>query len=172
VFDWAENPLISDLRAIEELQDRTGVLVRSVCADCFMEAPLQRDQESKLLMEVLLKNASSIGVGIIVIPCVDQSSFSGVEDQKKFVNTLSSFLPLAERFDIRFALETDLNPTAFNGLLDSFDSDMVGVNYDTGNSASLCLSSFIIILTFIFSFIFVNIIIFIVHFCNINMFYN
>ena len=37
--DWAENPLISDLRAIEELQDRTGVLVRSVCADCFMEAP-------------------------------------------------------------------------------------------------------------------------------------
>ena len=43
----------------------------------------------------------------------------------------------AKKHDIRLALETDLCPEIFADLLYKFPTDVVTVNYDTGNSAAL-----------------------------------
>jgi L-ribulose-5-phosphate 3-epimerase len=43
----------------------------------------------------------------------------------------------AEKFKINLSLETDLQPNLFFELLERFDSEMVTVNYDIGNSAAL-----------------------------------
>lgn len=140
----AVNPLMSNkgISEISNMVQKTGVGVRSICADYFMEAPLHSTNEKivKQSMEVLrnlLTNSSALGVTDIVIPCVDQSSLLTAEDKERFVNNLTPLLADASRHNVNLSLETDLAPQQFLNLLNKFDSDKIKVNYDTGNSASL-----------------------------------
>ena len=137
------NPL-SSLKGVDEIKkiiQETGVQVRSICADYFMEAPLHSEdptirKRSLQVISALIENGAKIGVTDIVIPCVDNSSISN-KTASLFVKQLSKVLEIAENKKINLSLETDLPPKSFLALLDSFDSKMVTVNYDIGNSASL-----------------------------------
>jgi len=140
----AGNPLLSNkgISEISNMVQKTGVGVRSICADYFMEAPLHSTNEKivKQSIEVLqnlLTNSSALSVTDIVIPCVDQSSLQSAEDIERFVNNLTPLLADASRYNVNLCLETDLAPQQFLNLLNRFDSDKIKVNYDTGNSASL-----------------------------------
>ena len=142
--DAGENPLLKDGGGEELLQitEKTGVSVKTICADYFMEAPLHsRDkkvaEESLEILVKLLDTSSQIGVTDIVIPCVDQSSLDGVEENELFVKTINKMIPLIEKKRINLSLETDLAPQPFLQLLEKIDSKYVTVNYDIGNSASL-----------------------------------
>jgi L-ribulose-5-phosphate 3-epimerase len=138
------NPLMSEegiiqLRAVIE---ETDVAVASVCADCFMAAPLHsRDKmvvdQSIANLRHLILNAAKLGIRDIVIPCVDQSSLKSADDTARFVAALESVTGLAETSRVNLSLETDLNPEMFWRLLERFDSPSITVNYDIGNSASL-----------------------------------
>ena len=75
--DEIVNPLINrnSLDQILEISYDTGVKVRSVCADYFMNNPVY-DLENKKNYEILqklLQNCQYIGVKEIVIPFVDAS---------------------------------------------------------------------------------------------------
>jgi sugar phosphate isomerase/epimerase len=140
----ADNPLMSNkgISEISNMVQKTGVGVRSICADYFMEAPLHSINEkivkqSKEVLQNLLTNSSALGVTDIVIPCVDQSSLQTAEDSERFVSNLTPLLAVASRYNVNLSLETDLAPQQFLNLLNRFDSDKIKVNYDTGNSASL-----------------------------------
>ncbi len=142
--DAMRNPLMDDLglRDILSTVEQTGVQVRTICADYFMEAPLHdsnqavRDNSRKVL-ERLVLHASLLGVADVVIPCVDQSSLKDPKDVDFFCETMKAVIPLAERTHVNMALETDLAPGPFCALLERLDSPCVSVNYDTGNSAAL-----------------------------------
>jgi L-ribulose-5-phosphate 3-epimerase len=121
---------------------RSGVAVRSICADYFMEAPLHVADEaaasqSMAVLDTLMANAAKVGVRDIVIPCVDQSSLRQDDDKTRLVERLSSAAPAAAQLGINLSLETDLAPGDFASLLDRLPFSNVTVNYDTGNSASL-----------------------------------
>jgi sugar phosphate isomerase/epimerase len=138
------NPLMTmqGLREIKALVDHTGVTVKSVCADYFMEAPLHSEnlvigEKSSLVLKQLIRNGAILGITDIVIPCVEQASLKNIEDQVRLVNKLTPLLDEAEKYNINLALETDLGPKPFLELLNMFDSERIKVNYDTGNSASL-----------------------------------
>lgn len=142
--DAEKNPLLQlgGIDEIHEIVEETGVCVRTVCADYFMEAPLHAANETVVLrsqgiLRRLLENVRSLGVTDIVIPCVDQSSLKTGNAQKRFVRNMLPLVEYAEGFDINLALETDLPPEPFAELLDQFDSERVTVNYDIGNSAAL-----------------------------------
>jgi L-ribulose-5-phosphate 3-epimerase len=142
--DYEENPLMSDsgIKQIQNTIKKTGLGVRSICADIFMEAPLHSENNSisSTSKEILLKlivNASKLGVTDIVIPCVDQSTLKGENDQNRLIKNLAESIKLANKLKINLALETDLAPLPFLELLNKFESDIVKVNYDIGNSASL-----------------------------------
>jgi len=142
--DYEKNPLLSDLgiNEIEAIIQKTGVGVRSICADIFMEAPLHSENSlishfSKKILIKLIENSSKLGITDIVIPCVDQSTLKGESDQKRLIENLSEPINLATKQKINLALETDLAPIPFLNLLNKLDSDVVKVNYDIGNSASL-----------------------------------
>lgn len=144
-FNDAEaNPLLRPdgpdeiLRVMEE----TGVKVRTVCADYFMEAPPHHSDanianHSQTILRRLLQSGKSIGLTDIVIPCVDQSSLGDQAAQDRFVQALRPCLDEAESLRINLSLETDLAPQPFAALVERFDSRRVTVNYDTGNSAAL-----------------------------------
>jgi L-ribulose-5-phosphate 3-epimerase len=142
--DYEKNPLMSDLgvNEIENIIQKTGVGVRSICADIFMEAPLHSDNNfisntSKEILLKLIENSKKLGITDIVIPCVDQSTLKGEADQKRLIENLSEPINLATKQKINLALETDLAPIPFLNLLNKLDAGVVKVNYDIGNSASL-----------------------------------
>ena len=147
VFDYdrfEENPLmtIGGRSEIKEMTQCTGVEVRSICADFFMDCPLHSKDKSQATfsLEVLLRlmeACSKLGINDVVIPCVDQSSVYEEERSKRFLSAIQSVIPLSESLGVRLCLETDLPPGRFFRLLKELDSDHVSVNYDTGNSVSL-----------------------------------
>lgn len=142
--DVETNPLMQEagLDEILTLSEQTGILVKTVCADYFMEAPVHSPsdivvQQSQKVLCKLITHSARIGISDIVIPCVDQSSLANNINKNRFVNNLRPAIELAEKFGINLSLETDLNPDFFVVLLEQFDSHRITVNYDTGNSASL-----------------------------------
>ena len=149
IFDYEdayENPLMckSGISKIRDAVNATGVEVRSICADYFMEAPLSSYDESVAkrsfrTLESLIDNASLLNVSDIVIPCVDQSSIRGHNRERcrRLVQIMRAIATRAEEAGINLSLETDLPPKPFVKMLDDIDSHRVTVNYDTGNSAAL-----------------------------------
>lgn len=142
--DYEDNPLmsVSGCKEIEEISNQSGVHVKTVCADYFMDAPLHSDDLnvatlSAAVLKQLILNSQNIGITNIIIPLVDQSSVATLESQDRFVNTLTPFLIDLEELDINLNLETDLGPSEFKHLLAQIDSKRVTVNYDTGNSAGM-----------------------------------
>lgn len=147
IFDFNDyhlNPLwtVDGLNEIQNISKDTGTKVYSVCADFFMECPFHSEHQDErdlavLTAEKLIQNCSGLGVSDIVIPCVDQSSLRSQSHIQDFTNQILKVIPLAERFGVNLALETDLDPSAFKNLLYQLNSPSITVNYDTGNSASL-----------------------------------
>ena len=143
-FDTIDmNPLSSSqgLEKINGLVKSSGVKVSSICADYFMEKPLHKIFGEELLnaMEVLkelVRSSKKIGSKSIVLPCLGASSFSDLNEMKKFQELISDVIPLAEDLDINLALETDLDSATFSTFLEAIDSSILTVNYDIGNSAS------------------------------------
>ena len=141
--DYNQNPLLTKngIEQIQNISDETGIEIKTICADYFMDAPIHSEDlkvvdQSKKVLLTLINNASKLGVTDIVIPCVDNSSIDE-SSSSIFVNHLSQVLEVAENKKINLSLETDLPPESFLSLLDLFDSKRVTVNYDIGNSASL-----------------------------------
>ena len=142
--DMEKNPLLTSegIEDIQKIENSSGVKVRSICADYFMEAPIHSNNtaivdKSLNVLDRLIKNASLLNIKNIVIPCVDQSSLKNKENKNNFINNIKKMVGAAERADINISLETDLAPIPFANLLDSINSKNVTVNYDTGNSAAL-----------------------------------
>lgn len=138
------NPLMSfaGLEEIASVSARTGVAVRSICADYFMEAPLHsfNDEVAAKSVEVLqwlIERGHDIGVTDIVIPCVDASTLDNPEAIERFCKRMNKPMEIAERECINLSLETDLAPSVFSMLLGELNSSRVTVNYDIGNSAAL-----------------------------------
>ena len=142
--DAEKNPLLKKggVDEILSIINKTGISVKTVCADLFMEAPLHSEDKvesrhSQKIMKRLLDNVAELGVTDVVVPCVDQSSLANQQAVNRFVKQLMPCVQVAEKKAINISLETDLPPRTFLELLDRFDSEHVTVNYDIGNSAAL-----------------------------------
>tara|TARA_X000001036_G_scaffold438492_1_gene486453 strand:- start:377 stop:1210 length:834 start_codon:yes stop_codon:yes gene_type:complete len=141
--DFEKNPLMTSkgLYEIEKKSDQTGVNVKSICADYFMESPFHKRPNNKIsksvnVLNTLIDNSSKIGIEQIIIPCVDNSSLEP-QDFNFFIKNIEKCIKNAEIKKIKICLETDLNPTSFNKLLVKMPYENLKVNYDLGNSASL-----------------------------------
>ena len=142
--DAEDNPLLKSggIDEIANVSKETGVSVKTICADYFMEAPLHSNddkvaEESFKVLERLLETARALKISDIVIPCVDQSSLKTKEAVDRFVKQISKIIPTIEKENINLSLETDLAPQPFIELLNKLNSKNITVNYDIGNSASL-----------------------------------
>ena len=142
--DAEENPLLKlgGVDEIVKISKDTGMSVKTICADYFMEAPLHSSdvkiaEESFKILERLLETAKVLKITDIVIPCVDQSSLENKEAVDRFVKQVIKIIPRIEKENINLSLETDLAPKPFIELLDKLNSTNITVNYDIGNSAAL-----------------------------------
>lgn len=142
--DFESNPLMSGggCSQISDLSQQTGVSVKTVCADYFMEAPLHSSDKylankSRKIFESLIDNASKIGITDIVLPLVDKSSIIQPELRQNFISAITPILEKMRNKNIKICLETDLPPIEFSELLSNLDASNLAINYDIGNSAAL-----------------------------------
>ena len=142
--DAEKNPLLKKggVDEILSIINKTGISVKTVCADLFIVAPLHSEDKvasrhSQKIMKRLLDNVAELGVTDVVVPCMDKSSLVSQQTINRFVKQLMPCVQVAEKKAINISLETDLPPRTFLELLDRFDSEHVTVNYDIGNSAAL-----------------------------------
>lgn len=141
--DIEQNPLLnnSGIKKILQVQDTTGVRVRSICADYFMEAPIHGNNikiidKSLNILEQLIFKSSLLKVSDIVIPCLEKSSLKNKNFLENFVTNIKSISRIAENNNVNLSLETDLEPAPFAKLIETIGSKNVTVNYDIGNSAA------------------------------------
>jgi L-ribulose-5-phosphate 3-epimerase len=143
-----DSPLLKSggINEIKSVIKETGVSVKTICADYFMEAPLHSNddrvaEKSFSVLERLIEVARILKITDIVIPCVDQSSLETEEAVDRFVQQVSRVIPIIEGENISLSLETDLAPNPFVELLNKVNSNNITVNYDIGNSAALGFDS-------------------------------
>ena len=139
-----KNPLgtTEGIAQLVRLAQATGVQIRSLCADWFMDYPLLRSSVEQLnerlkILSQLIVSANNAGIGRIVLPFVDASAIENDIEQDKISQLLKEILPIAEESFVELHLETSLDPKSFAQLLQRVPHPMVKVNYDIGNSASL-----------------------------------
>ncbi len=147
IFDGdnhTRHPLMMEecLRKIQDLENEHDIRILSVCADYFMTHPMHlgsRDERrsNMQVLQRLIQNCANLDVENIIIPCVDNSRLRNIDDLTEFKLNLRDCLNCAEEYSINLALETDLKPDVFTGLMQDFNHDYMKINYDMGNSASL-----------------------------------
>lgn len=145
IFDYelySYNPLLKNLSYLKDFISKKKVKIKSICADFFMEAPIQNADNEELkiygdLIEKLINNLNFLGGETIVIPFVDNSSINSEIQKKKIVKFLNEFSSLCKEKKITLAIESDLEPLQLINFIDLFKNDNIKINYDSGNSASL-----------------------------------
>ncbi len=139
----ADNPLISDegIKRIKEIIQKTGVQVKSICADYFMtellisNSSIQKENVEHLVW--LAHQAQKLNIVYMVIPFVDQSSVKTDFERKLLTNLLEDILKKTEHLGIEIHLEMDLPPKQFRKIFIEVPHSCLKMNYDIGNSASL-----------------------------------
>ena len=118
------------------------MVVRSLCADYFMEKPLLRATDDEIADRTntlvwLLGRCAMLGITRVVLPFVDASRINSDGELRDVVTVLKRLVPALEETGVELHLETSLAPRPFAELLARLPDSLVKVNYDSGNSASL-----------------------------------
>jgi len=141
----AENPLMTEAGRAEmqTLSVAHRVSIPSVTGDCFMQEPFwkptspdfRRDLLEKL--DQVIEACGLMQIGLIVVPLVDNGRMVNELERRLLVKEFTARGPLLEHARVRIAFETDLAPQAVADWIADYPKHLFGINYDTGNSASL-----------------------------------
>lgn len=149
IFDYENyesNPLWKDEeQKLENIIRETGVKVNSVCFDYFMRRPFYKyegdikeavkEENQRILLHVL-ESMKRLGIRLLEIPLVDNSSLKSKKEEEEFKNFLLDIIDTIGG-NHHFGLETDLPPRKFRSYIESFKNESVFANYDSGNSSGL-----------------------------------
>lgn len=150
IFDYDrynENPLWTEegIKRIRTVKEATGIKINAVCFDYFMRRPFFKEgrgmyelvrEENTVIMNKVLSAMKQLGISLLEVPLVDNSSLKNPSEKIAFREWLSGIVESSDN-SIYFALETDLNPQDFVEYLQAFHNSRVGANYDSGNSSGL-----------------------------------
>ena len=139
-----DNPLMTvDGRLqILNLCNKYKFSIKSVTADCFMHKPFWKHEDSelihhqKLFLDVV-DACSKIGIHIIVVPLVDNGSITNLVELKVFSDFIADNSEYFLASNVKIAIESDFEPKKLADFVGNFDSQIFGINYDSGNSASM-----------------------------------
>jgi L-ribulose-5-phosphate 3-epimerase len=140
-----ENPLLTPAgqAEIKTLSSKHKVQVVSVTGDCFMQAPFwktaDRDEQNRLVSDLLsvVDACSSMCIQKIVVPIVDNGSIENEDEEVLLLQYFLKFSKYLRRSRVRIMFETDFSPSKNKEFICKLPADVFGINYDSGNSASL-----------------------------------
>ncbi len=139
------NPILlpDKLKLITELANSCSVTIPSVTSDYFMENPpwISKSDEVYKIHRKTIAGMEIIGSKILVMPLVDNASILNDEIKLNFYEFITNLESSLREYEIKIAIESDFEPTELSNFVSRLDPELVGINYDIGNSASLGFSS-------------------------------
>lgn len=140
-----DNPLMTAAgrTRVQDLMAVSGVSIRSLTGDCFMQQPFWKavgseavDARLEMLRRVVVA-CGAMSIEHLVVPLVDAGSLTSADDESCFQRGVLECVPLLRDQGVMVVVESDRPPPEQARLVDAFPADCVGINFDMGNSASL-----------------------------------
>ena len=119
-----------------------GINIPSVTCDYFMQEPFFKKNKLKKKIEILnvlkkiIRNGNKLSIKYFIFPLVDNSSIKLASEESYLIKEIRKILPLLKK-NSKILFEIDLSPNKVISFVKKFRSSKIGINYDTGNSASL-----------------------------------
>ena len=143
-----ENPLMtrSGQREIISLCNKYDFSIPSLTGDCFMQAPFWKVEDAvlceklKVDFNAISKSCSNVGIKFVVVPLVDAGRLDNMQQENILVDFLCQQKTRFKELGLRIIFESDFSPRELKRFISRLDSDVFGINYDIGNSASLGLN--------------------------------
>ena len=139
------NPILlpSGQGLIAKLSSDSDVSILSVTSDYFMENPpwIADSDEVSELHRKILAGMKNIGSKILVIPLVDNSSIRNDDMESSFLEFITKIESSLREHEIKIAIESDFEPIKLSKFISKFDPQIVGINYDIGDRATLGFDS-------------------------------
>ena len=143
--NFHRNPinLKSCRKTINNLKKKYRVKTHSLTADFFMHRPFFKEKKKSNFLEeiqkinTILDNSKKIGIKYIIIPLVDNSSIKKFKNLNLFLRTMKSQEKTLRKNKQMILFESDFGPKKLFKFIKKFNNKYFGINYDTGNSASL-----------------------------------
>ncbi|SEM34304.1 TIM barrel protein [Bradyrhizobium sp. OK095] len=139
-----ENPLTTEAgkREILDLSRRNALRISSLTGDCFMQAPFWKtsgDARKALVadLDLVLASCSALGAEFVVIPLVDNGKIEKAEQEEALLHVLLARSASLSKQSVKIVFESDLPAAALAQFIAKLPSEVFGINYDIGNSASL-----------------------------------
>ena len=139
-----ENPLATEAgrRDIAALCKQNAVAIPSLTGDCFMQAPFWKatgDKQKALVddLDLLLAASSAVGIEFVVIPLVDNGKIESEAQTDTLFRVLLDRTASLAKQNVKIIFESDLPPQPLAGFIAKLPAEQFGINYDSGNSASL-----------------------------------
>jgi L-ribulose-5-phosphate 3-epimerase len=136
------NPILtSEGRAqIQALSKQTGVEVKSICCDNFMELPLSaKDKsirvESQRVLCDLINHAGQVGIDLIELPLMGEATLEKRSNYYYMVDFFHGIKDRLQQKNMKLLLEVSIAPKEIVMLLEQIGMNEIQINYDTGNSA-------------------------------------
>lgn len=141
---FEENPVMtqSGRREIRHLMQKYNISIPSATADFTMQAPFYKASGTQRLallnqLERFLINAAEVGIKLTVVPLVDNGSLENEEQITSLKAGLQSLQSILQQNNQMIIFESDFAPNALAKFIADFPENTIGINYDSGNSASL-----------------------------------
>jgi L-ribulose-5-phosphate 3-epimerase len=141
------NPLISSQEQKKTLifLKKNKIFVNSVTCDFFMQKPfflIKNKKKYELNINNLfkvIKKLINAKIKFIVIPLVDKSSIKNTYQEKLVIREFNKIIKNlnTNNFKTKILFEIDYSPFKLKKFMKRFSSNFFGINYDSGNSASL-----------------------------------
>lgn len=132
-----KNPLWSgnlDMEEIKQAAFAEGIGIRSICDDFIQQCEWKNlSIEQYLTMEALLLRAAALGTDIIVYPMFEKADLSIQGNYENFLEYIHQVGKLAERLNIRIALEISEDHDRLVQIFEGISSSNIGICVDTGN---------------------------------------
>ena len=142
--DLYKNPLMNEEghKEIIKFCLKNKISIPSLTGDCFMQFPFwkMREKEKAAYQNIFLdiiKNCSIIGIKMVVVPLVDNGSIENKKHEENLISFLKNQTSLIKKLGMKIIFESDFDPPKLKNFIGKLDGDNFGINYDTGNSASL-----------------------------------
>ena len=139
-----QNPLIDKKKhpTIKKLKKKNNIKINSVTCDFYMQKPYTKAKTNILKKKIkrnlikLLDSCNKLNIKYVIIPLVDNSKLKSIKEENETVNFFLSFREILKKTKINIIFEIDYSPKKLLNFINKFDN-FYGINYDSGNSASL-----------------------------------
>jgi len=134
-----ENPFLKASGEVQQLCRENQLRIPSLTGDFFMQEPFfHRDREVRLdTLKAVIRSCGDHGTEFLIIPLVDNASLTGPELEKDLIHGMIEVEKELQSSGVKVAFESDYGPQELARFIEMLPSSSFGINYDSGNSASL-----------------------------------